>query len=424
MQIRIRGGRLIDPANGVDAVRDLFIANGRVAAVGRAPAGFTARREIDARGLIVCPGLVDLAARAREPGAEHKATIASESAAAAASGVTTFCCPPDTTPVIDTPAVVELVHRRAEAAGRARVVCLGALTRGLRGEALAEMDALKRAGCVGVSNALSPIADTAVLRRALEYAATCGLRVFLHPEDFWLTREGRMHEGVTATRLGIPAAAETAETVALARDLLLIEQTGARAHFCRLSSARGVRMVAEARRRGLSVTADVAVHQLHLVDEDVGDYDVMCHLRPPLRGRRDRRALRAGVARGVIDAVCSDHQPHDWDAKAAPFSVTAPGMSALETLLPLTLALVEAGALALPAAIAALTAAPARILGLEVGRLDPGRPADVCIFDPHATWTLTEDTMVSAGKNSPFLGRPLRGRVRNTLLAGRVVHES
>ncbi|MGE0383963.1 MAG: dihydroorotase [Gammaproteobacteria bacterium] len=415
--IHIRGGRVIDPANGVDAIRDVYVAGGRIAAVGRKPAGFRPARTIDARGRVVVPGLVDLSARTREP----KASIGSETAAAAAGGITTLCTAPDTRPIIDTPAVAELIHQRAAAANLARVVCLGALTRNLAGEQITDMHALKSIGCVGVSNALAPVTNTDVLRRALEYAATCDLTVFLSPEDHWLGRSGRMHEGAVSTRLGIPAIPETAETVALARDLLLVEATGARVHFCRLSTARGVRMLSDARRRGLPVSADVAIHNLHLTDADVGEFDPMCHVRPPLRTRRDRDALRAGVARGGVAAICSDHQPRDLDGKSAPFAQTAPGISGLDTLLPLTLALVDAGVFDLPAAIAALTIEPARILGLPVGHLSAGAPADVAIFDPKRRWTLTEEGMRSAGKNSPFIGRDLRGRVTHTLFEGRVV---
>jgi dihydroorotase len=415
----IRGARVIDPANRIDAVRDVYVREGLIAAIGKTPAGFGARRTIDASGLVLTPGFVDLATRTREP----HATIATESAAAVAAGVTTLCSPPDTRPVIDTPAVAELIHQRATAAGKARVLCVGALTRGLAGEQLTDMYALRAIGCVGVGNALAPIQNAEVLRRALEYAATCNLTVFLHAEDYWLGRGGRMHEGAVSTRLGVPGVPETAETIALARDLLLIEQTGARVHFCRLSSARAVRMIAAARRQGLAVTADVAIHQLHLTDADVGEYDAMCHVRPPLRTRRDRDALRRGLARGVLSAICSDHQPRDADGKNAPFAMTAPGISSLDTLLPLALALVDDGVLDLRAAIAALTHAPAGILGVRAGRLDPGAPADVCLFDPDARWTVTAQSMVSAGKNSPYLGRDLRGRVARTIVGGRIVFE-
>ncbi len=422
MAIEITGGRVIDPANHLDAVADLYLDQGRILALGQAPKGFRAELSIDARGRIVCPGFVDLSARLREPGYEHKATIMSETRAAASAGITTLCCPPDTSPVIDTPAVAELIHRRAEQAGLARVLCLGALTQGLEGERLAELFALKRIGCVGVSNALSPIANTEVVRRAMEYAATCELPVFLHPEDYWLSQSGEVHEGAVSARLGLPAVPETAETVALARDLLLIEQTGVRAHFCRLSTARAVSMVAEAKRRGLPVSADVSAHHLHLTDRDIGDYNSLCHVRPPLRTQGDREGLRQGLAQGVIAAVCSDHQPHDRDAKTAPFSLTDPGISALETLLPLMLQLVEEGVVDLSAAIAATTQHPARILGIEAGSLAVGRPADVCLFDPELSWTLTEERLISAGKNTPFLGWRFKGRVTHTLLEGRLVY--
>lgn len=422
MRFRIRGGRVIDPGREFDAVADVAVADGVIAAVGRIPDGFRADREIDARDRIVSPGLIDLCVRPREPGLEPKATIASETRAAAAGGVTTFCMPPDTDPIIDTPGVVELIRRRAAASGHARVLTLGALTQGLAGTQISEMAALKEAGCVGIGNALQPVTNTLVMRRAMEYAATHDLTVFLHAEDAWLRNRGCIHEGETSMRLGIPGIPEAAETAAVARDLALIEHTGARAHFGRLTSAKSVQMVARARHDGLPVTADVGILHLHLTDADVGDFDPQCHLIPPLRSARDRAALRAGLADGAIAAVCSDHQPHEADAKLAPFPSTAPGASSIELLLPLMLALVEEGALALPAALAALTIQPARILGLEFGTLEPGRCADVCIFDPAAAWVAGPDTLMSRGHNTPFAGRRLRGRVTHTLCGGRLVH--
>ncbi len=424
MRWHIRGGRVIDPSRSLDRITDLYLGAGHVLGTGSPPPGFGEGmvHEIDARGLVVCPGLVDLSARRREPGSEQKATIRTETRAASRAGITTLCCPPDTQPVIDTPAVAELVHRRAAESGHSKIVCLGALTAGLAGRRLAEMFALKAIGCVGVSNALSPIENTEVLRRALEYAATARLTVFLHPEDPWLGR-GCIHEGAVATRLGLPGIPETAETVALSRDLLLIEQTGVRAHFCRLSSARAVPLLGAAQEAGLPVTADVAAHQLHLCEVDVGHYNSLCHVRPPLRAASDREGLRAGIRSGVIGAVCSDHQPHESDAKTAPFEATAAGISALETLLPLTLALCAEGLLTLPEAIASVSTRPAQILGIEAGGLAPGAPADVCIFDPEAHWTLTEATLHSAGKNTPFLGRPLCGWVTHTFVSGRLVFQ-
>jgi len=417
----IRGGRLIDPANQLDANADLYIQDGRIAAIGDAPSGFEASDTIDAQGRIVCPGLIDLQARLREPGQKHKGSIASETAAAAAAGITTLCCPPDTSPVIDSPAVAAQIAHRAEAAGMARVLPIGALTQGLGGEQLASMQALHTAGCVVMGNARRPIISTLVQRRALEYAATLGLTVFISPEDHWLGAEGCVHEGAVSSRLGLPGIPDCAEVIAISRDLMLIEQTGVHAHFSQLSSSRSVEMIAEAKAKGLNVSADVSAHQLYLTEMDIGDFNSLCHVRPPLRSQRDRDGLRQALAAGIIDAVCSDHQPHDRDAKLAPFAATEPGISALETLLPLTLRLVEEGLLSLGEAISRLTWEPARILGIESGRLNPGTVADICIFDPEQYWSVSEETLVSAGKNTPFLGWELKGRVSHTLLGGRLV---
>ena len=420
--ISITGGRLIDPANGIDEILDLHVAEGRILAVGKAPSGFTPEHCIDADGQVVCPGLVDLAANLREPGMEHKATIASETAAAARGGITTLVCTPETDPVIDTPAVWELIRRRAKAAGRARVLAVGALTQGLRGEQLAEIAALQATGCIAVGNASRPLASTLVERRALEYAGTFGLTVFLRPEDRHLKAGGCAHEGAVSARLGLPGIPSAAETVAVARDLALAEHTGATIHFRSLSTATAARMVRDGIAAKLRVSADVAVHQLHLTEQDVDGFNACCHVAPPLRTLADRDALRAAVRDGVIAVICSDHQPHDPDAKEAPFPETAPGISGLETLLPLTLRLVEEGVLDLPTAIARLTAGPARVVGLPFGRLTPGAVADVCVFDPQAVWTLQRDDMVSAGHNTPFLGWEFRGRVTHTLYEGRLVH--
>lgn len=418
----IVGGRLIDPANSIDDQLDLHIAEGRILSVGKAPPGFEPEHIIQAHGRVVCPGLVDLAASLREPGQEHKATIASESAAAARGGITTLICTPDTDPVIDTPAVWELIRRRAKAAGRARVLAVGALTQGLRGEQLAEIAALKSAGCVAVGNATRPLASTLVERRALEYAGTFGLTVFLRPEDRHLKAGGCAHEGAVATRLGLPGIPSAAETVAVARDLALAEHTGASVHFRSLSTATAARMVRDAIAAKLQVSADVAIHQLHLTEQDVDGFDASCHVSPPLRTLGDRAALRAAVRDGTIGVICSDHQPHDPDAKEAPFPETAPGISGLETLLPLTLRLVEEGVMDLPTALARLTSGPARVVGLPFGQLSPGAIADVCVFDPRAVWTLRREAMASAGRNTPFAGWEFHGRVTHTLFEGRLVH--
>jgi dihydroorotase len=423
MSIRIRGGRVIDPANERDEICDVFVHAGRIAAIGRAPRGFNAEWVIDAAGLVVCPGFVELGARMREPGFEHKATIASEARAAAASGFTTIVCTPDTQPVMDTPAVAEHVNQRAARTRAARVRYLGALTVGLEGKVLAEMQALKDGGCVGVTNVERAIVDTAVLRNALAYAATAGLTVFLQSEDHWLGRQGAMHEGATSTRLGVAGIPGAAETIAIQRDIALVAETGVTAHFCRLSSAASVKVIADARKAGLPVSADVGIMNLCFTDEDVDGYDANLHVRPPLRSERDRAGLGLGVKRGHIDAICAYHEPHDADAKAAPFMLTEAGASTLDAFLPALLECVERGFFDLPAAIRAASFAPHRVLGQTGGDLSPGQPADICVFNPRAEWTASAAALASAGKNSPWLGRKLTGKVMMTIVDGRIVHD-
>ena len=419
--IYISGGHLVDPANDIDSQTDLYIAGGRIAAVGNAPDGFTADITLDATNLHVIPGLVDLCARLRDPGQEHKATIESECRAAAASGITTICCPPDTTPVIDTPAVVELIRHRATQADAARVVALGALTRDLDGEHLSEMAALKQAGCVGVSNALKPLASTQIERRTFEYAATFDLTVFLHADDPALSADGCMHEGQLSTRLGLRGIPEAAETVAVARDLALIQQTGVRAHFCRLTTERAVRMVARAQFDGLPVSADVAIPYLYLSDLDASEFNSDFHFIPPLRTQGDRTGLITGLRDGTLGALCSDHQPHEADAKLAPFPATEPGASGIDTLLPLTLKLAQEKQLTLNDAIARVTCGPAAILNLPCGELGVGRVADICIFDASAHWQASRESLLSQGKNTPFNGWEMPGQVRHTLRDGRII---
>lgn len=423
-RIHIQGGRLIDPANAIDEVTDLYLADGVVAAVGNAPAGFKADTVIDARNKIVCPGLIDLAVHLREPGQEHKGTIASETTAAVANGITTVICPPDTDPIVDTEAVVELILHQAKKSARAMVLPLGALTLGLAGEQLSEMYALKGAGVIGLSNADQPLTNSLVVRRAFEYAATHDLTVFLHPNDPTLSGHGCAHEGALATRLGLPSIPEAAETVAVARDLELIEQTGVRAHFCRLSTSRALHMIARARHDGLAVTCDTAVHHLYLTEVDIRDFDSACHLIPPLRSERDRDGLRDGLKQGMLDALCSDHQPHEPDAKQAPFAETEPGLSGLDTLLPLVLRLAAEGVLTLSEALARVTVTPADILGLNSGRLNPGAPADVCILDPGSSWFVGNETLHSRGKNTPFKGWEMHGRATQTIVGGRLVFDA
>lgn len=416
--LAIIGGRVIDPAGDLDRVADVWVRDGRIAAIGEQPDGFPEHERVAADGLVVCPGLVDLCARLREPGAGHKGTIASESRAALAGGVTTLCCPPDTTPVIDTPATVELIRRRADDAGHARVCPVGALTVGLEGMLLAPLAGLAEEGCVAVGQAGQPVTDTHVLRSALEYATALGLTVMLTPRDPWLST-GCAHAGAVATDLGLAGVPVAAETAELERILTLAGDCGARIHVGRLSAADSVELIARARARGVAVTADVAAHQLHLTEAALAGFNSQAHVQPPLRSDADRLALRAGVADGTIDCVVSDHQPHDADAKLAPFAATEPGISALETLLPLVLDLARCDECPLPAALARLTAGPAAALGLTAGSLAVGRAADICLFDPQAEWTLEPAAMISRGRNTPFGGYALRGRVVEVLRDGR-----
>ena len=423
MRSRILGARVIDPASGLDQVRDLYLDGGKLAAFDQAPAGFVADQDIDARGLIASPGLVDLSVALREPGYSRKGNIASETLAAAAGGVTSLCCPPLTKPVLDTPAVAELILDRAQEAGHTKVFPIGALTKNLAGEQLAELVALRDAGCVAFGNGLAPLAGNRNLRRALEYAATFDLTVVFHAQDADLAAGGLAHEGATASFLGLAGIPETAETVALARDLLLVEQSGVRAHFSQITSARGAEMIASAQARGLPVSADVAMYQLILTDEALLGFSSLYHVQPPLRTAFDRDGLREAVKNGVIGAIASHHQPHEADAKLAPFGATEPGISSAELLLPLALTLVQDGLLDLPTLLARLTSGPARALRLPAGRLAVGAPADILLFAEQAS-TLAGEQWFSKGQNCPFLGHCLPGRVRYTLLDGRISYQA
>lgn len=423
MRICILGGRVIDPATGLDRQTDLYIDQGRLVAFGTAPAGFVAEQTLEAHGLVIAPGLVDLAASLREPGYGRKGSIATETQAALAGGVTSLCCTPDTKPVLDSATVAELVQDHAREAKKARVFPLGALSRELAGEQVAELVALREAGCVAFSNGLTEFGSARNLRRALEYAATFDLTVVLHSQDQALAEGGRAHEGAAANFLGLAGIPSTAETVALARQLLLVEETGVRAHFTQLTSARGVQMIEEAQARGLAVTADVALYQLILTDESLYGFSSLYHVQPPLRSISDREALRSAVQRGVISAIASHHQPHEADAKRAPFGETEPGISSLDIFLPLALTLVQDGLLDLHTLLQRLTQGPAQALQLPVGQISQGAPADLVIFDLQTT-TVAGEPWYSKGHNSPFIGHCLPGMVRYSLVNGEIRYQA
>jgi dihydroorotase len=433
MKILIKGGRLIDPASHLDRSGDVAIANGRIVQLGDV-ANFDADRTVDASGLIVAPGLVDLCARLREPGHEHEGLLETELAAAAAGGVTSLVCPPDTDPVLDEPGLVEMLKFRARKLSRCRLFPLGALTRQLSGAALTEMAELTEAGCIGFSQAEVPIKDTLVLSRALQYAATYGYTVWLRPQDAWLGG-GVAASGAVATRLGLSGVPVSAETVALHTIFELVRATGARVHLCRLSSAAAVALVRAAKQEGLPVTADVSINSLHLSDVDIGYFDSAMRLTPPLRQGRDRDALRAGLADGTIDALVSDHMPVTTDEKAVPFAEATPGATGLELLLSLSLRWARDSGLPLQRALAVVTAEPVRVLGpalgslaASAGRLVVGGVADVCMFDAGASWAVTPDALASQGKHTPFAfsssGFELPARVRCTLVAGHIAYEA
>jgi dihydroorotase len=418
MKLVIRHGRLVDPASGHDAIADLYIADGRIAALGAAPPGFVADREIDARGLVVAPGLVDLCARMREPGAEG--ALKREMRAALAGGVTGVVCPPDTDPPLDEPGLVRMLRQRSREAAGARLYPLGALTAGLTGEVLAEIETLAEVGCVAFMQTGALPHDNGVLLQILRYAKTFDLPVWLRPVEDTLAGDGVAGAGAVAGRLGLPAVSALAETVALHTIFEMQRDTGARVHLCRLSSAAGIELVRRARREGLPVSADVGVHHVHLTDVDIGYFDPDFRLDPPLRTQRDRDAILAGLADGTIDAICSDHAPVGEDDKLLPFGEAVPGATALETLLPLVLKWGEAAKLSLAATLSRITAAPARILNEPTGRLAVGAKADVVVFDPQAPWTVTRSELVSRGGNTPFSGYELVGRAMLTLVGGDV----
>lgn len=424
MKIRITNGRVIDPANGLDDLRDMYLAEGKIVALGQAPDGFSAQRTIDARGLVVAPGLIDLAARLREPGFEYRATLESEMDAAMAGGVTSLAIPPDTDPALDEPGLVEMLCYRAKKLNRAHVYPVGALTIGLKGERLSEMAELVEAGCVAFSQANVPIVDNGVLMRAMQYAATFDFRVWLQPLAPFLSRSGVAHDGEVATRLGLPGIPVAAETVALYTYIQLARVTGARLHVTRLSSAEGLALVEQARADGMDISCDVSINHLHLSDMDIGYFNSNCHLVPPLRSQRDREALRQGLADGRINALCSDHTPVDDDGKLTPFSESEPGATGLELLLPLTLKWAQEAGLPLVKALARVTSDAAGIVGItKAGHLAPGARADLCLFDPAAHTTVSREQLRSQGKNTPFLGLELPGRVHYTLVEGQVMHE-
>ena len=423
MKILIQGGRVLDPKSKTDAVADVAISAGKIVAIGKAPEGFQAQKTIDAKGCIVMPGLVDLAVRLKEPGHEHEGMLDSELAAAVAGGVTNLVCPPDTDPVLDEPGLVEMLRFKAEKLNRSKVMPLGALTRGLKGEILTEMVQLTEAGCVGFSQAEVALENTQVLQRALQYANSFGYTVWLRPQELHLGK-GVAASGPLATRMGLSGVPVAAETIALHTIFELLKSTKAHVHLCRISSAAGVALIRQAKAEGLPITCDVSINSLHLTDADVGYFDSRARLSPPLRQQRDRDALREALADGTIDALVSDHSPVSEDEKALPFAEAEPGATGLELLLSLALKWSQDSKVPMMRVMATITHEAARVLKQDMGQLKVGAQADVCILDPEAYWQVKAENLRSQGKFTPFSGYDLPGRVKYTLVSGQLAYQA
>jgi dihydroorotase len=423
LRLLIRKGRVIDPASGCDEIRDVLLEEGTVAAVDRDIEAEDAR-VVDATGLVVAPGLVDMHVHLREPGFEYKEDVASGSKAAAAGGFTSIACMPNTNPVLDNEALIARIVHLGNEAGACRVHPIGAITKGQRGEELTEMLHLVEAGAVGFSDDGRPVESARVMRRALEYATLTGRPIISHSEDLSLSSAGHMHEGLVSARLGIESIPAAAEDIAVSRDVRLCEITGGRLHVCHVSSKRSVEILRDAKSRGVRVTAEATPHHLALTDEAVQDFDSNTKMNPPLRSEEHRRALIEGLRDGTIDAIATDHAPHAALEKLVEFDMAPFGIIGLETALAVSITcLVKTGSLDLATLVEKMSWAPARILGLDSGTLRPGAPADVVVFDPDVEWTFTAADIRSKSSNSPFLGKKLRGRVLLTLLAGRATHE-
>lgn len=430
MKLLLKGARVMDPMTGRDKKADVLVQNGLVARVGELNDAGDVDRVMDITDKLLIPGVIDLNARLREPGAQASSgSVPSELAAALAGGITSVVLPPDMKPPLDEPGLVEMLQHRTRQFDNVRVYPLAALTVGLNGKVLTEMGALARAGCIGFSQADEPILNTHVLFQAMQYASSFGHMLWLRAQDPWLTDEGVAAEGAYASRLGLAAIPEQAETVALDTLLELQKATGVHLHISRLSSAAAIERIRQAKAAGQAVTCDISVNNLHLVDLDIGYYDSRCRLEPPLRGLRDRTALRAGLADGTIDAVCSDHTPVDTDGKFMPFADAAIGATGLELLLSLTLKWAQDDRVDLMTALSRLTAGPAGVLQTSgvheplLGRIEEGAAADLAIVDLDDYWVVDRDTLLSRSHSTPFEGQELPARVWATIARGRVVWE-
>ena len=423
MKIQVKGGRVLDPASGMDSIQDVFVSEGSIIGFTNSPDGFIADRLIDASGLIVCPGLVDVSVRLGQPGKEYTATLEKELKAAVASGVTTMACPPDTTPCLDEPGLVKMLRNRATALDAAKILPLGALTKSLQGRNLAEMVELSRAGCVAFSQGDGILPEPAVLRKAMEYASTFGFSVWLRPQENSLGGMGVAHEGEVSSRLGLTGVPVLAETVAVSVILMLAKETEANVHLCRLSSAAAVDLVRNAKKESVKVTADISVNNLHLSEVDIGFFDTNYRVTPPLRGVRDREGLRNGLADDSVDLICSNHVPVTYDDKNLPFAEAVPGSSSVELLLPMVLRWAKQEKIPLIKALEKITSNPRRVLGLPDKKIEIGEKTDLCIFDPDLPWVVDQTSILSGGKNTPFINSEVVGRNIYTIMNGKILFE-
>ena len=424
MNLLIKGGRLIDPSQGIDATMDILIADGVVLELGQGLAAPEGTQAIDASGLIVTPGLIDMHVHLRDPGLEYKEDIATGSRAAAAGGFTSVACMPNTSPVIDSKAVASYIVNKAKNEAVVNVFPIGCITKGGKGESLAEMGELKEAGCVGVSDDGKPVCNSELMRRALEYAKGIGIAVISHSEELALVGDGVMNEGFVSTELGLKGIPWAAEDVAVAREVYLAEFAGAPVHIAHISTSGSARIIRNAKARGVKVTCETAPHYFTLTDDAVRGYNTNAKMNPPLRGAADVAAMKAGLADGTIDAIATDHAPHHPDEKDVEFNVALNGIVGLETSLPLSLKLVEEGVLDLNAMVSLMSCNPAKILGIDRGTLKVGAVADVTVIDPGKEWTVEAAKLESKSKNTPFLGWQMKGKAAYTIVKGQVVHQA
>jgi len=423
MNLLIKGGRVIDPSQGLDGVLDVVVEGGLVKEIGKGLAAPAGAETIDASGKYVVPGLIDMHVHLRDPGLEYKEDIVSGTAAAVAGGFTSVCCMPNTKPVIDNKAVATYITTRAKAAGFCNVYPIGTITQGMGGERLSEMGELKESGCVAVSDDGRPVKSAELMRRALQYAKGIGIPVISHAEELELVGEGTMNEGFTSTELGLKGIPRVAEDIATARDVMLAEYTDSPLHIAHVSTSGSARIIREAKARGVKVTCETAPHYFTLTDDAVRGYNTNAKMNPPLREAADVAAIKAGLKDGTIDCIATDHAPHHLDEKDLEFNEALNGIVGLETSLPISLALVADGTLTLPALVEKMSCRPAAILGLDRGTLKAGAVADITVVDPDREWQLTAESLASKSKNSPWLGKTMKGAAACTIVAGKVVYK-